>query len=131
LLPNVKALDPRPVSTWADSPYTPEDDGFASSVNYYGAFAPTGDTWLDGWSALATSGMLVKSGSGELAINQAAFSVGFAAEIGTAYTLYASTDAGQTWAPVAGATVIADKTNVTLADFGVSDRSKLYKVLAD
>lgn len=131
LLPNVKALDPRPVSTWANSPYTPEDDGFASPVSYYGAFAPTGDTWLDGWSALATSGMLVKSGSGELAINQAAFSVGFAAEIGTAYTLYASTDAGQTWAPVAGAAVVADKTNVTLADFGVSDRSKLYKVLAD
>lgn len=131
LLPNVKALDPRPVSTLADSPYTPEDDGFASPVSYYGAFAPTGDTWLDGWSALATSGMLVKSGSGELAINQAAFSVGFAAEIGTAYTLYASTDAGQTWAPVAGAAVVADKTNVTLADFGVSDRSKLYKVLAD
>lgn len=131
LLPNVKALDPRPVSTWANSPYTPEDDGFASPVSYYGAFAPTGDTWLDGWSALATSGMLVKSGSGELAINQAAFSVGFAAEIGTAYTLYASTDAGQTWAPVAGAAFVADKTNVTLADFGVSDRSKLYKVLAD
>ena len=130
MLPNVKTIDPRPVSAWAVSPYTPEDDGFATPVNYYGAFAPTGDTWLDGWSALYTSGMLVKAGSAELVLDKAAFSVGFAAEIGTAYTLYASTDAGQNWAPVAGATAVADKANMTLADFGVTDSSKLYKVLA-
>jgi hypothetical protein len=130
LLPNVKTIDPRPVSAWANSPYTPEDDGFASPAGYYGAFAPTGDTWLDGWSALATSGVLVKSGSGQLEVNQAAFSVGFAAEIGTAYTLYSSTDL-EDWTPVEGATVVADKVNVTLADFGVTDRSKFYKVLAD
>lgn len=130
MLPNIKTIDPRPVSAWATSPYTPEADGFATPVNYYGAFAPTGDTWLDGWSALYTSGMLVKAGSAELVLDKAAFSIGFAAEIGAAYTLYASTDAGQSWAPVSGATAVADKANMTLADFGVTDSSKLYKVLA-
>jgi hypothetical protein len=133
LLNNIKTIDPRPISAWATSPYATEDDGFATPVSYYGAFAPTGDTWLDGWSALYTSGMLVKNGGADLAIAQAAFSIGFVAEVGMTYTLFASINSGTTWAPVAGAeAVVADKTNMTLADFGVTGvASKIYKVVAE
>jgi hypothetical protein len=133
LLNNIKTIDPRPVSAWATSPYATEDDGFATPVSYYGAFAPTGDTWLDGWSALYTSGMLVKNGGADLEIDQAAFSVGFDAEVGMTYTLFASINSGTTWTQVAGAeAVVADKTNMTLADFGVTSvASKIYKVVAE
>ncbi len=133
LLPNIRLIDPRPVAEWANSPYTPEADGFASAVSYYGAFAPTGPTWLDGWSALATAGMLTNTveATAAVVLDIAAFSVGFIAQVGVTYTLESATDLAGTWGPVAGATAVtADKANMTLADFGVEgEPSKFYRVV--
>ncbi len=135
LLPNIRLIDPRPVAAWGSSPYTAEVDGFASPVSYYGAFAPTGETWLEGWSALSTAGMLTNTVSATAAVelDQAAFTVGFAGTVGASYTLEESLDSGDTWTPVVGAsTVVADKVNMTLSDFGVEGvASKLYRVVTE
>jgi hypothetical protein len=133
--PNVRLIDPRPVMDWVDSPYSTKADGFATPVNYYGAFAPTGDTWLEGWSALSTSRMLTNTlGDAEIVLDEAAFSVGFVAAVGETYTLQETTDlVNGPWLDVAGAkAVVADKANMTLADFGVTGQaSKFYKVISE
>lgn len=131
--PNVKLIDPRPVSAWTSSPYTPPADGFATPVNYYGAFAPSGPTWLQGWSALSTSHMLtnVIDETSAVALDTAGFSVGAdSVTIGVTYKLQESTNVSGPWTDVPGAVATATSTSITLTDFGVAgEPTKFYQVI--
>jgi hypothetical protein len=133
--PNVKLIDPRPVAAWAVSPYTPPADGFATPVNYYGAFAPTGPTWLDGWSALSTSRMLtnVVDETSAVALDSAAFAVGAQSAIaGAEYKLQESANVAGPWSDVPGAVATATTTSITLADFGIAgEPAKFYRVITN
>merc|ERR1719231_219032 len=58
-----RVIDPRPDATVAASTEAKFSD-FFDTTTYAGAFAPTGDTWLTGWSYLdCVQGTLVKSAS--------------------------------------------------------------------
>ncbi len=131
--PNVKLIDPRPVTAWASSPYTPPADGFATPVNYYGAFAPSGPTWLDGWSALSTSRMLtnVVDESSAVVLGTAGFSVGAdSVVIGVTYKLQEATNVAGPWVDVPGAVATATSTSITLTDFGIAgEPTKFYQVV--
>ncbi|MFO7936504.1 MAG: hypothetical protein R6V06_02735 [Kiritimatiellia bacterium] len=131
--PNVKLIDPRPVAAWTSSPYTPPADGFATPVNYYGAFAPSGPTWLDGWSALSTSGMLtnVVDETSAVALDSAGFTVSAQDVIvGVEYKLQEAADVAGPWSDVPGAVARAASTSISLTDFGVAGEStKFYQVI--
>jgi len=131
--PNVKLIDPRPVAAWTSSPYTPPADGFATPVNYYGAFAPSGPTWLDGWSALSTSRMLtnVVDETSAVTLDAVGFSVGADNVIvGVTYKLQESDAVSGPWSDVPGATAAATTTSMTLTDFDTAgDSSKFYRVI--
>jgi len=49
-------LDPRPAADALTSVGTAPNDGFFTSANYRGAFAP-GQNWLDGWTATSAFGL--------------------------------------------------------------------------
>ena len=131
--PNVRLIDPRPVAAWAVSPYTPPADGFATPVNYYGAFAPTGPTWLDGWSALSTSRMLtnVVDSTSAVALDTAGFTVSAQNVIvGAEYKLQEATNVAGPWTDVPGAVATATTTSLSLTDFGVAGvPAKFYRVI--
>jgi hypothetical protein len=50
-------LDPRPAAAEATTDLATFPTGF-TSVTYKGAFAPTGDAWIKGWTTLAKKGFL-------------------------------------------------------------------------
>ena len=49
-------LDPRPAADALNSVGSAPNDGFFTSANYRGAFAP-GENWLDGWTATSAYGL--------------------------------------------------------------------------
>ena len=49
-------LDPRPAADALNSVGSAPNDGFFTSANYRGAFAP-GENWLDGWTATSAFGI--------------------------------------------------------------------------
>jgi len=57
----VTSIDPRPVGVAATSAGSPPADGFYTATNYRGAFAPTGQIWLAGWSTPAAQGFVAPS----------------------------------------------------------------------
>lgn len=68
-------LDPRPSSNLGDLADLPNGDDFFDEVDYRGAFAANGPTWLDGWSTLAKHGFLSTDPSSIWSINTVDFNI--------------------------------------------------------
>ena len=59
-------LDPRPSATGVavKNVATVPNDGFFTQTSYRGAFNPTGQIWLSGWTELASTGFLTSAATG-------------------------------------------------------------------
>lgn len=112
-------LDPRPAagSPAIDADVATVPDAWFTQTDYYGAFAPTGATWLAGWTKLATEGYLAEV-AGEAAANDLInISTRGLVGVGGEIMIAGFVSAGD----AASGTVLIRGIGPTLAGFGVAN----------